>query len=390
MNPWVPLAGAGQDGAPQLWVGAPHGYTVPGVLCSLEVVPEPHPFPSHPFPSLVAPATTPGGYRTPHQGYPATSMGSGDGGCDAPVTKVLGCSSRQSATHATSCPSRHPQPVSRHQGGVTAAAGSRHRPPLVTLPRAHLLSGASSPRRGGRAAGSIRRKINSRLSGRHRPHPSSPLLLPRRHWARPRGPRHGRAEDRQLVTPPAASHRDIRQGLGTRPGLSSVQSRDASGGDMGQWCQPGTVCPQGRQQRAPVLCQDQIRGLSWAAPGDQIRALLFLYSRKGKKNKKEERKKIHFMFFQPPAFSLTSAQPRPGWFNDGSLGAWGLEGRDSWVFGSRSKALGREQGCQAEPGWLQWHRMPHGTGSATPASQHPAVSPWHLCNELAGLSLGQE
>ena len=50
------------------------------------------------------------------------------------------------------------------------------------------------------------------------------------------------------------------------------------------------------------------------------------------------------------------------------------------------------QGCQAggaEPGWLRRRRMPRETGSATPASRHPAVPPRHLCNELAGLSPGQ-
>lgn len=102
------------------------------------------------------------------------------------VVKALGCGSRQRATCAM-CPSRHPWSMSRHRGGVAVAAGSRRRPPPpVTLPWAHLLSSASSPQRGGRAAGSIGRKINSRLSGRCRLRPSSPLLLPRRHRAQPR------------------------------------------------------------------------------------------------------------------------------------------------------------------------------------------------------------
>lgn len=48
-------------------------------------------------------------------------------------------------------------------------------------------------------------------------------------------------------------------------GWPPVQGRDASGGDAGQRCQAGTICPWGRQQRAPALCQNQIRGLSWTA-----------------------------------------------------------------------------------------------------------------------------
>jgi len=47
------------------------------------------------------------------------------------------------------------------------------------------------------------------------------------------------------------------------------------------------------------------KGAQLGRPGDQIRALLFLYSGKEekKKNQKEERKKTHLMFFQPPALS---------------------------------------------------------------------------------------
>lgn len=77
-------------------------------------------------------------------------------------------------------------------------------------------------------------------------------------------PRHCWAEDGQLVTPWAASCQEVRQGWGPRLGSPLAQGRDASGGDAGQWCQSGTVCPWGKQ-RAPALCQDQIRGLSWAA-----------------------------------------------------------------------------------------------------------------------------
>lgn len=92
------------------------------------------------------------------------------------IMEVLGCGTRQGAV-----PSRahHGVPDPRLTVGVARLwrRGSRHRPP-VALPWAHSLSGASSPQRGGRAAGSIGRKINSRLSGRHRLCPSSLALLP--------------------------------------------------------------------------------------------------------------------------------------------------------------------------------------------------------------------
>lgn len=155
-------------------------------MFALEVITELRPFPSHPFPSLGAPATAPGGDWIPRQGHLATPTGTGAGGRDAPGCQGFGmrqpakghlCHVPMAARLVHVSPSRW-----RGRGGrVTAQT-----PPPVTLPWAHLLSSASSPQRGGRAAGSIGRKINSRLSGRRRLRPSSPLLLPRRHRAQPR------------------------------------------------------------------------------------------------------------------------------------------------------------------------------------------------------------
>lgn len=96
---------------------------------ALEVTTGLRPFPSHPFPSLGAPATAPGGDWIPRQGRLATPQGPGLEGVMLRVVKALGCGSRQRATCAM-CPSRHPRSMSRHRGGVAVAAGSRRRPPL--------------------------------------------------------------------------------------------------------------------------------------------------------------------------------------------------------------------------------------------------------------------
>lgn len=71
-------------------------------------------------------------------------------------------------------------------------------------------------------------------------------------------------------------------------------------------------------------------------------------------------------------------------------------GGQSCAAGSRSKALGQRttpRGARlggAGPGWLRRCKMPHGMGSAAPASRHPAVLPRHLRNKLADPSPGQE
>lgn len=186
-------------------------------------------------------------------------------------------------------------------GGVTAQTP----PPQVTLPRAHLLSGASSPRHGGRVASSIRRKINSLLSGRHRLRPSSPLLLPQRHRAQPCSPRHGWAEDGQLVTPPAASHGEVRQGQG-------AAARLAPG--TGQGCQRrgcGAAVPAGHRHSLGKAAGSSImsgsdKGAQLGRPGrsDKGPVIFVLREREKKIKRKKERKSTLCFSSRPPSPSL--------------------------------------------------------------------------------------
>lgn len=91
----APLQGARQDGAPHhSWGRSPWAHSAWGTVFGLEVATELCPFLSHPFPTLVALATVPGGDRTPSQGHPATPAWTMAGGCDAPGVEASGCSSQ--------------------------------------------------------------------------------------------------------------------------------------------------------------------------------------------------------------------------------------------------------------------------------------------------------
>lgn len=124
------------------------------------------------------------------------------------------------------------------------------------------------------------------------------------------------------------------------------------------------------------------KGAQLGRRGDQIRALLFLYSRKGKKikRKKERKSTLCFSNWHSPLLWCHWDQ---GWSRCGSLVDQGLEGQ-FLGFWEQMKDLGREQGwgveCRARVALVG--QGAHGMGSATLASLHPLVSPQHLCNEL--------
>lgn len=103
------------------------------------------------------------------------------------------------------------------------------------------------------------------------------------------------------------------------------------------------------------------------------------------------------MFFQPPALSLGPARPRPG-SEDGLTTAPVDRGLGGSIPGCWEQIKGPGQSTTprgarlggAGPGWLRRCRMPHGMGSAAPASRHPAGLPRHLRNKPAEISPGQE
>lgn len=89
------------------------------------------------------------------------------------------------------------------------------------------------------------------------------------------------------------------------------------------------------------------------------------------------------MFFQPAlSFALVplGSGMVPLWLPRGS----GAGGGQFLGFCEQIKDLGREQGwgvgCRASVPLAG--QDAHGMGSATLASLHPLVLPWHLCNEL--------
>lgn len=104
------------------------------------------------------------------------------------MLRVVWDGQRQRAAHAMLCLSQHPWPASHHQSGMATAAGSQRRPPQRRCHGPIYCPVLPPPSAAAVAASIIGRKINSRLSGRHRPSPSSPPLVPRRHRAWPRGP----------------------------------------------------------------------------------------------------------------------------------------------------------------------------------------------------------
>lgn len=276
----------------------------------------------------------------------------------------------------------------RGRGGrVTAQT-----PPPVTLPWAHLLSSASSPQRGGRAAGSIGRKINSRLSGRRRLRPSSPLLLPRRHRAQPReapgiaGQRTGSSS--HLWQHPAG--RSGRAEAGLAPG--------AGQGCRQRGCR--AAVPAGHRQSLEAagssIMSGSDKGAQLGCPGQSDKGTVIFVLQEREKNLKGRKK-------ENPLYVFPAARPLPcsgaaktrerGQSHRSSPTGQGPGGRflGFWeqIKGPGQRATPRGAGLGgAEPGWLWQRRMPHGTGSAALASRHPAVPPRHLCNELAGLSPG--
>lgn len=250
-----------------------------GAGFALEVVTELHPVPFHPFPFrrclVPAPGPPSGDWRWRLRRSWLSRLRDATG--KGPLVS-------SQCPHPIGMLWLWPQSHGADPSGYTAAD-----PPIVHrfLP----------PQRHGR----IGRKINSRLSGLRSLRPSSPPLLPRGHGhAAPPG--RGRAARHTSGSIP----RGGQAGPGLDQGWSKWRGRGAA-------VPMGTtgINPWGRQW-APALCPDQIRGRSGAARGDQIRALLFLYSRKRKKKRtKKKEKKIHFMFFQPPALSLALARRRP-------------------------------------------------------------------------------
>lgn len=137
------------------------------------------------------------------------------------------------------------------------------------------------------------------------------------------------------------------------------------------------------------------KGAQRGRPGRSDKgAVIFVLQEKEKKKNKKERKENPFYVFpaaRPLPRSGAAETKDQGWSHCGLGASRGIP----VFFGSGSKALGKEQqpGLPgwggAGLGWLRRRRMPHGTGSATLASRHPAVPPRHLCNELPGLSMGQ-
>lgn len=262
-------------------------------------------------------------------------------------------------------------------GRVTAQT-----PPPVTLPWAHLLSSASSPQRGGRAAGSIGRKINSRLSGRRRLRPSSPLLLPRRHRAQPReapgiaGQRTGSSS--HLWQHPAG--RSGRAEAGLAPG--------AGQGCRQRGCR--AAVPAGHRQSLEAagssIMSGSDKGAQLGSPGqsDKGTVIFVLQEREKKiKRKKERKSTLCFSSRLPSPLLRRSQDQRAGTVPPQLPRGSGTGGGDSWGFGSRSKALGREQ-RPGVPGWGV--RSQGGSGSAG-CPMGRAAPLWHPGIRLCRLGI---
>lgn len=183
--------------------------------------------------------------------------------------------------------------------------GSRHRPP-VTLPWAHSLSRRFLP-------------PAWRPRGRqHREEDKQPLI-----WAPQAAslfpstaaltapgtaarPRHRWAEHGQPVAPRAASCRGIRQGWGQRPG-SPLAGQGCQRRGCGAAVPVGHCLSLGKAAGSSIMSASD-KGAQLGRRGDQIRALLFLYSRKGKKKLKGRKKENPLYVFPTgtlPCFGAT-------------------------------------------------------------------------------------
>lgn len=221
-------------------------------------------------------------------------------------------------------------------------------PPPVTLPQAHLLSSASSPQRGGRAAGSIGRKINTRLSGRRRLRPSSPLLLPRRHRAQPR------------ETPGIAGQRTGSSShLWQHPAGRSGRAEAALAPGAGHGCrQRGcrAAVPAGHRQSLEAagssIMSGSDKGAQLGRPGqsDKGTVIFVLQEREKKIKRKKERKSTLCFSSRPPSPLLRRGQDqRAGTVPPQLPRGSGTGGAIPGVLGAdqRPWAESNAQGCRA-------------------------------------------
>lgn len=173
----------------------------------------------------------------------------------------------------------------RSHVGVVRPRWGHSAGPAVTLPRSHLLSSASSPWRSSRSIG---RKINSLLSGCCSPRHSSLHCCPGGTGHGPDPPHH---RARWVARHPPVTHC---QEMGTQP-CSPTQRGDAAEGLWGSGAKRAPSPSPGAEHCLPlgmgqaVLCSmmsgsdkgAQLRP-ACARGVNQIRAHLFLYSRKCK------------------------------------------------------------------------------------------------------------
>ena len=238
-------------------------------------------------------------------------------------------------------------------------------------------------------------------------------------WRRPRGRQH-REEDKQpLIWAPQAASLFPSAPAPTAPGMAvrplalpgrGWAARHTSGGipqgDQAGSGGRGGACPQRRAgmpaegmrgsgaSRAPSVCEEgsglqhyvrSDKGAQLGRPGrsDKGTVIFVLQEREKKIKRKKERKSTLCFSSRPPSPSLRCSRDQgagtvPPWLPRGS----GTGGGNSWVFGSRSKALGREQ----RPGVPSWGVRGWGGSGGTGCPMRQAAPLQHPGIRLCRLS----